>query len=158
MKLFLDTEFTQLLPNNKLISIAVVDENEEFFYAELTDTYELKDCSDFVIETVLPLLEGGEYRMTRLECANRLGNWIEDHPMACVMACDNPSWDMPHLFSLLLPCWPANLIKELTYPVFVPSDVEEQLVETHKLHIHHALTDARIMKWAEDKRNRGLKK
>lgn len=38
MKLFLDTEFTDLVPGNKLISIALVAEDGEYFYAELTDS------------------------------------------------------------------------------------------------------------------------
>ena len=108
MKLFLDTEFTDLVPDNKIISIALVDENGEFFYAELTNTYELEDCSDFVLNFVLPLLRGGEYKMSSQECSLRLGSWIEDRG-PCVIACDNPGWDMPHLHRFLDPIWPANL-------------------------------------------------
>ena len=52
MKLFLDTEFTDLVPHNKLISIAMVSDTGNYFYAELTDTYELKDCSEFVINNI----------------------------------------------------------------------------------------------------------
>ena len=46
MRLWLDTEFSKLEPGYKLISIALVDEDENFFYAELNDTYQLSDCSD----------------------------------------------------------------------------------------------------------------
>ena len=47
MLVFFDTEFTELGPNAKLISIGLVTEDgRHTFYAELTDTYELSDCSD----------------------------------------------------------------------------------------------------------------
>ncbi|HEY6438019.1 MAG TPA: hypothetical protein VIY47_15620, partial [Ignavibacteriaceae bacterium] len=142
MILFIDTEFTDLVPGNKLISIALVDENEEYFYAELTDTYELKDCSDFVIVYVLPLLRGGEYRMSSYDCALKLGNWIEDREEDCILGCDNPDWDIPHLRKLLEPCWPENLHKNQYYPVYVPEHIEEDLVIENDYDIHNALDDA----------------
>ena len=54
MKLFLDCEFTQLKRDTKLISLALVSEAVDEFYVELTDTYLVEDCSDFVILHVLP--------------------------------------------------------------------------------------------------------
>ncbi len=145
MKLFLDTEFTDLVPHNKLISIAMVAENGSYFYAELTDTYELKDCSKFVIDNVLPLLRGGEYRMSSYECSLRLGSWIEDQGPACLIALDNPGWDAPHLHRLLDPLWPENLHKNQYHPVYVPAFLQEDLVLEHNFHIHNALDDAMIM-------------
>ena len=53
---FLDTEFTDFVRPD-LISIALVSEDGREFYAERTD-YREDDCSDFVRETVLPLLGG----------------------------------------------------------------------------------------------------
>lgn len=150
MKLFIDTEFTDLVPGNKLISIALVDENEEFFYAELTDTYELKDCSEFVKINVLSILRGAEFRMTSYECALRMGNWIEDREVPCFLACDNPDWDIPHLKRLLEPCWPSNLHRNQYFPVYVPDHIEEDLVLEHNYDIHNALHDALIMKKATD--------
>lgn len=148
MILFLDTEFSDLVPGNKLISIALVDENEEFFYAELTDTYELKDCSDFVKLYVLPYLKGGEHRMSSYDCALKLGAWIEDREVACILGMDNPSWDKPHLLRLLESLWPANLDRYEYYPVYVPADVEEKLVLEFNYAIHNALDDAMVMKKA----------
>ena len=52
------TEFTALHREAKLISIGLVAEDGRMFYAELSDTYLLKDCGDFAREVVLPLLEG----------------------------------------------------------------------------------------------------
>lgn len=54
LKIFLDCEFTQLNQASKLISLALVSESGEEFYVELTDTYSFEDCSDFVIQNVLP--------------------------------------------------------------------------------------------------------
>lgn len=54
MKLFVDCEFTQLNQDTKLISLALVSEAGDEFYVELTDTYQVEDCSDFVIQHVLP--------------------------------------------------------------------------------------------------------
>jgi len=150
MKLFLDTEFTDLVPGNKLISIALVDENEEFFYAELTDTYELKDCSEFVKAFVLPFLFGDKHRMSSYDCALKLGNWIEDRGPDCILACDNPGWDMPHLRKLLEPCWPENLHKNQYHPVYVPAHIEEDIVLENDYWIHNALHDALVMKKATD--------
>jgi len=146
MKLFIDTEFTDLTPNNKLISIALVDENEEFFYAELTDTYELADCSEFVKNTVLPLLRGGEYQMSSYDCALGLGKWIEDRGPSCILACDNPGWDIPHLKRLLEPLWPENLHKNQYFPVYVPYNIQEDISIENGYNIHNALHDALIMK------------
>lgn len=149
MKLFLDTEFTDLIPGNKLISIALVDEDENCFYAELTDTYELKDCSDFVKKFVLPYLRGGKYQMTSYECSLAIGHWIEDKdPVKCIIASDAPGWDLPHLEKLLHPIWPANLVTDMVFPVRVSEDDERALVLKHCYDIHNALDDALIMKKA----------
>ncbi len=63
MKLFLDCEFTQLSPAAKLISLALVAEDGSEFYAELPDSWHMEDCSDFVVEIVLPQLWGGSYSL-----------------------------------------------------------------------------------------------
>lgn len=54
MLVFLDTEFTAFVRPD-LISIGLVAEAGREFYAERTDYYTTR-CSDFVRETVLPLL------------------------------------------------------------------------------------------------------
>lgn len=51
---FLETEFTSFVRPD-LISIGLVAEYGREFYAERTD-YRRDECSDFVCETVLPLL------------------------------------------------------------------------------------------------------
>jgi len=147
VRLFLDTEFTDLVPHNKLISIALVDEDENYFYAELSDTYELKDCSEFVLSNVLPYLRGGKYAMTSYDCALRLGAWIEDRNVECVIMTDAPGWDMPHVIKLIGDYWPANLKKECI-AIRVPFNVEQELVIKFDYDVHNALDDAMVMKKA----------
>lgn len=145
MRLFLDTEFSKLEPGYKLISIALVDEDENFFYAELTDTYTLADCSDFVKTDVLPLLRGKECRMTEYDCRLAICKWIEERNVECVLCTDAPSWDFPLVAPLLEPCWPENLSKEGTL-IRVPFNVEQDLIVKFNYDVHNALDDALVMK------------
>jgi 3' exoribonuclease, RNase T-like len=147
MRLFLDTEFTDLIPGNKLISIALVSEIGKYFYAELTDTYERNECSDFVMQFILPLLKGGEYEMTSAECALKLATWIEEREVECVLGCDNPSWDLPHFRYLMdkIVLWPVNLIEDEIFKFQIMDDVVEDIVVKHDLYIHNALDDAKVM-------------
>jgi 3' exoribonuclease, RNase T-like len=146
MKLFLDTEFTDLIPDNKLISIALVAEDGEYFYAELNDTYERCECSDFVMNFVLPFLKGGEYIMSERDCALKIATWIEERG-DCILACDNISWDVPHLKRLLdkTGLWPENLRKDEFFKFIILNDVAESIVIEHDLDIHNALDDAKAM-------------
>ena len=147
MRLFLDTEFTTLAPGAKLISIALVDEDENFFYAELNDTYQLSDCSDFVKTDVLPFLKGGQYVMSEYDCRLALCKWIEDRNVPCNIGSDAPSWDIPLLRPLLEPIIPENLQDEI-FLVSYPDNVEENIINKFNFTIHCALDDAMIMKKA----------
>lgn len=144
-KLFLDTEFTDLHPEARLISIALVAEDGEFFYAELTDTYEFDDCSEFVKGHVLPFLKGKPYEMTYFECALKLGNWIEDRNEKCIIASDAPSWDMPFFNRLIENFPPPNLIRNDVFPVRVPFHIAEDIIIENDYDVHNALDDAMVM-------------
>ena len=52
MKVWFDTEFTGLHKNTTLISIGLVNEYGETFYAEFTD-YDKNQCDDWIKENVL---------------------------------------------------------------------------------------------------------
>ena len=52
MKLFFDTEFTGLHKNTTLISVGIISENGERFYAEFTD-YNESQCNDWIEENVI---------------------------------------------------------------------------------------------------------
>ena len=51
-KIFWDSEFTGLYQDTKLISIGLVTENDEIFYAEFND-YDKNICDDWVINNVI---------------------------------------------------------------------------------------------------------
>lgn len=55
MKIFFDTGFTGLHKNTTLISIGLIAENGETFYAEFTD-YDRSQCDNWIKENVLPNL------------------------------------------------------------------------------------------------------
>lgn len=151
-KLFLDTEFTDLVPDNKLISIALVSEDGRYFYAELTDTYELGDCSEFVKANVLPILKGGP-KMSEYECALKISQWIEDLGDKHILALDNISWDYPHLKKLIemTSLWPANLERVDYFKFVVMDDDAQAIVYDNKFDIHNALDDAQAMRIAYQK-------
>lgn len=146
-KLFLDTEFTDLVPGNKLISIALVCEDGRSFYAELTDTYERCECSDFVMNFVLPFLKGDPYKMSEYWCALQIATWIEDLGEPVILGLDNVSWDFPHLKKLLelTEVWPANLERVDYFKFQVMNDVAEKIVLEHDFDVHNALDDAKAM-------------
>ncbi len=81
INVFFDTEFTTMDEKNgvqTLISIGCVAQDGREFYAELSDTWHPANCSAFVNANVLPLLEGGEFRMDEATLAIRLKAWLEN--------------------------------------------------------------------------------
>ena len=52
MNIYFDSEFTGLVPNTTLISLALVTEKDEVFYAEFTDFNE-RLCNDWIFENVI---------------------------------------------------------------------------------------------------------
>lgn len=57
--IFLDTEFTDLRQDCKLISIGLTDIHGNTFYAETEDCYTNEDCSPWVRDNILPTLKYG---------------------------------------------------------------------------------------------------
>ena len=94
MLVFLDTEFTDFLRPD-LISIALVAEDGSELYAERTD-YREDGCSDFVRETVLPLLGGvPDAACSRSELTQRLRDWFEQLPEPATIIYDFESdWQL----------------------------------------------------------------
>ncbi|MFM0059672.1 3'-5' exoribonuclease [Paraburkholderia phytofirmans] len=87
MRIFLDTEFTNL-QDRELVSLGLVAENGSEFYGESTD-FDLSRCSEFVRETVLPQLgspAGRAMPVDQLRLA--VTDWLQsvpvrDHPILC---------------------------------------------------------------------------
>lgn len=145
MLVFFDTEFTDFAEDAKLISIGMVAETGDSFYAELSDTYTVEDCSDFVIEHVLPLLEGKNALMTFKELQSQLHNWLEALREPVTLATDSPPWDW-HWIRVMFKCgFPLNINTtplSTSYLLCPPRQKFEP-------NTHHALCDARLLgeKW-----------
>ena len=161
-----DTEFSNLCIDPKLISIGLVSADGREFYAELSsDTYTPAQCSAFTQEAVLPLLEGGDARLTMYELTLRLGNWIEGFERPVQLATDSLSWDWPWIQELFstpgtwpanLDCKPVSLYQMVDSPFF--DRTVEQIFQNHepRLRRHHALDDANVnrlvwLAWLEAK-------
>jgi hypothetical protein len=147
---FIDTEFTTLLESPQLISIAMVAATGEEFYAEVP--YDPNRCSEFVRDTVLPLLgrEPGAFRelnvlswdvQTWLEIVRPKGetvyiayDYISDWDLLCE-ACGHrlPGWIEPILIR-------SGEINDLLLFEYWKNNPREAP--------HHALYDAKANKYA----------
>lgn len=154
MMVFFDTEFSCLEKDatQALISIGLVAEDGQELYAELTDTWHPANCSEFVVANVLPLLDGGEYRMTEAELAVRLKAWIEGLTDEEVILCsDSPRFDWQWVKDIFNDYgWPVNLRKkcgtiyfECESQIRRYQDALGKYWKEHGAHQHHALVDAR---------------
>jgi hypothetical protein len=113
MLLFLDTEFTGLHLNPGLISLALVDETgKRTFYAELPEESYRSRCTDWVVENVLPLLEGGNSVLPIDELRIRLQEWIESFGDLAMLITDSPDYDFELIKLLFAGYWPSNLAKQ----------------------------------------------
>lgn len=166
-RVFLDTEFTQLFSpvhETKLISIGLVTEDgARTFYAELLEHYTTNECSDFVMEAVLPLLDAkpltGEpdysafhAQLTEAEAATHLKAWVEALDGDIEMLSDAPAFDWPLVQDLLREGWPGNLLPKCRFPGPDPdsSTYSRALYNAYQrgLRKHHALDDALAMREA----------
>lgn len=156
INVFFDCEFTKLqLPldpePNELISIGCISESGERFYAE-NSCYRVELCSEFVIETVLPLLEGGDHIMHYSMIAKKLRLYIESFDGLVKMWSDACYWDWQHVEHLFDTYgWPENLVRHpvaLIFPSSIQqtrfnSAVEDAFISFQPtLRRHHALDDA----------------
>ena len=90
----LDTEFTDL-KDGKAISIALVEKKypHRKFYIELSDTYTINDCSDFVKKEVLPHLKGDIFKADTETAAGLLNIYLNLFPRPWNMWSDCPPLD-----------------------------------------------------------------
>lgn len=153
---FFDTEFTHLFNVNsikgpELISVGLIGESGKLFYAENAE-FDESECTTFVLDEVLPHLQGGEYLMQYEDLAKRLKSWIESFGKPVLLVSDAPNFDWPYLSEMFVAySYPNNLVKygadEITF------DNQAQLLR-FKLHLkeiekgvdfkkHHALEDAK---------------
>lgn len=141
MKLFLDCEFTQLSPAAKLISLALVAEDGSEFYAELPDSWHMEDCSDFVVEIVLPQLWGGSYALPIINARVALLSFLATFKEEVEIVTDAPVYDWPLFCELAYDegRWPRHVRNQPTDATTLKPINDGQELP------HHALLDARII-------------
>jgi hypothetical protein len=149
LKLFLDCEFTRLNKDTRLISLALVAESGQEFYVELLDTYDVTDCSDFVIEHVLPQLNPSVYGQTLVGAQAALSGFLARFDEVLEICTDAPNWDWDFFCDLASVDnhWPANVMNRPTNPITLFSKVSTNALQDVELPDlpHHALLDARIL-------------
>ena len=148
MRIFFDTEFTGVAPAAKLISIGLVDESGAHeFYAELTDTYEAVECSEFCRKEVLPHLQGGAAEQTLAELRVALPAWLKLQGPGAALVCDSAR-DVAQLEAVL----PHGVSSNVTVSVlgFWGNLKRRVLNRGRRIHrqrglrVHHALDDAKV--------------
>lgn len=167
MLIFLDTEYTGLgQPDPKLISIALVPEDgRNSFYAEIEmgDGWARQDCNDFVLANVLPILQGGEYQVTRAKLRDRLLSWFALMPRSVQVACDSDT-DFRFLQQILGNDWPGKLDKRhFDLRPLIDTTVYDQAVQCYyspDLPPHNALHDAQAYRlgwlaWMDARKSSG---
>jgi hypothetical protein len=153
INLFFDCEFTHIQESAELpvlVSVGIISQDGRTFYAENENVQE-ELCSEFVIETVLPLLDGGEALITYAQIASRLKTWIESFDGEAKLWSDAPGHDWPHLDHMFSTYgWPSNLRRTPAALRFSSSvqntrfdaAVEDIFRSTPALRRHHALDDS----------------
>lgn len=160
LHVFFDTEFTDLGIGSKLISIGLVTEDgDRQFYAELTGTYELSECCDFVRKTVLPQLEGGSsVGMDMPTLTHNLGEWLLGLGESVLLVTDSLAWDWPWIQEIFWEkgSWPRNVLSQ---PLILGQTEEmNEAIEAafaQGLRQHHALDDAKANRLAWLSRQKG---
>jgi hypothetical protein len=149
MKLFLDCEFTRLNKDTKLISLGLVAESGQEFYVELLDTFGVADCSEFVIEYVLPQLNPSLHGQTFAEAQATLSGFLAGFDEILEICTDAPDWDWDFFCDLAYVhhSWPAHVMNRPTNLITLFSKANTAALQEVELPDmpHHALLDARIL-------------
>jgi hypothetical protein len=159
MNVYFDCEFTKLITfidpePAELISIGCIADNGETFYAENETTISRPEIfSGFVIEVVVPLLEGGDYLMPYKKIAEKLKVWIEAFGEEVRLLSDAPAFDfqyVDHMFQVY--GWPSNLNRQPKHISHARlSNNVDEIFRSQGYRRHHALDDAIVNKLAYEK-------
>lgn len=150
MILFLDTEFTCLTREMQLLSLALVSADGKLeFYGERDDV-PVEHCSRFVVDTVLPLMEGSPpVACNFLSLRSRVRSFFDELPERSTIACDS-AFDMDLLTWLVGRPWPNQLYQyrlDLTRMSQTAAFIEAQAsCHDARRPWHHALHDARALR------------
>lgn len=147
--LVVDTEFTNftsiesLATDAKLISVAVLDPvSGEYFYAEV-DGWEESDCSEFVVEHVLPQLN--DFPVSIEEAAHGLKQFLAQYD-DFVFASDAVECDHVMLCQLFGGSWPKGCSDLMSSMVDLYEESDSIIFgQSGDPFPHHALLDAQIL-------------
>ena len=149
MRVFMDTEFTDF-SNPRLISVGLVAEDGQEFYCELADGWSREHCTEFVLDTVLPLLGEGPL-MAREVAGPRMLEWLASIDDTITVVSDTEiDWRLVMTLIWLHANDDVDIAGELlSMPGFAMArrheDVLEELLANDPRR-HHALVDARALK------------
>ena len=150
---FMDTEFTDF-DYPQLISIGLVSETGESFYAEMSNGWSREGCSPFVAEHILPQLIAGDFLQERCYAGRRLADWLAGHPGPVRVVTDAPGYDWVLMLELLAGIAPANMYPDPVtfysdgFPELVPLLQEARAKAFADSLAHHALNDAEALREA----------
>lgn len=146
MLIFIDTEFTNF-KNPELISIGLVSNDwQHEFYAELP--IDESKCSDFVIQTVLPLLgKKANAKCTPTELTERLACWLAQFSDCDTQICYDSEDDWHLLCQALNGRLPAWLMGWNIQYYLNPMRLNDYFI-LYGLDRHHALNDAKANRYA----------
>lgn len=90
MRIFLDTEFTDLNARGELISLGAITESGEHFYQECSPAP--ADCSPFVREHVFPHLDINSIQSTLADLGDAFIAWLSAFPAPTIIV--DSDWDI----------------------------------------------------------------
>lgn len=116
-------------------------------YFELTDNYQKVDCSEFVIDNVLPHLDNRKHGMKSIEAASKLMGFIASFGEPVTFASDAPEFDINVLNTFMrnqgYSMFKAQVLDLRNYQINM---LYEQYFDCQPSSIrHHALWDARAL-------------
>jgi hypothetical protein len=144
--IFIDTEFTNFT-DTELISIGLVTECGNYeFYAELP--VNRKQCSEFVIDVVLPLLgQDPKAECTLAELSPKLRTWLDQFKKQSPVICFDFQGDLELFCYALNDEIPPYLGFKNVYEYLNDLKLELFYAES-QLERHHALHDAKANRFA----------
>jgi hypothetical protein len=151
MRVFLDTEYTDFR-NPRLISVGLVAEDGRTLYFELADGWTREHCTEFVIDTVLPLLDGGSMMMREV-AGSRMFDWLASLNDSVTVVSDTET-DWRLVMTLIWPYANKDLAiagEQLSWPGFTMARRHDDLLKellANDPRRHHALVDALALRRA----------
>lgn len=152
MRVYLDTEFADWDdPDTDLLSIGMVAEDGREFYAEHTD-FDRRKVTTFVKLEVLPQFGAPNTpRLDAIQLKKAVLAWLHTIPEPLIVV--DYDGDKNLLVRLLGEDLPDGLAVANIYNDQISRALNDYFLH-HEVTRHHALHDARALRWAADETNR----